>query len=125
MIVGKFKKVEIIILAVLVVVLAGAIGGKVFLKKEEPVQTKKVEKPKEPEPAEEPEPEPEPEPQPEPVDIPVDFAALKAQNPDVYAYIEIPGTQVSYPILQSADGSVDYLNTTLQRTAGLPAKAQH
>ncbi len=43
---GKFKKVEIIILAVLVVVLAGAIGGKVFLKKEEPVQTKKVEKPK-------------------------------------------------------------------------------
>ncbi len=120
MIVGKFKKVEIIILAVLVVVLAGAIGGKVFLKKEEPVQTKKVEKPKEPEPAEEPEPEPEPEPQPEPVDIPVDFAALKAQNPDVYGYIEIPGTQVSYPILQSADGSVDYLNTTLQRTAGLP-----
>ena len=115
---GKFKKVEIIILAVLVVVLAGVMGGKVFLKKEEPVQTKKVEKPKEPEPVEEP--VEEPEPQPEPVEIPVDFAALKAQNPDVYAYIEIPGTQVSYPILQSADGSVDYLNTTLQRTAGLP-----
>ena len=54
------------------------------------------------------------------VDIPVDFDELKKVNSDVYAYIEIPGTKVSYPILQSADGSIDYLNTTLEKTEGLP-----
>lgn len=120
---GKYKKIELIILSVLIVVLSGAVGYKVFLaKKDEPVQDKEVKKVSEEQPVTqpEPEPEPEPEPQPEPIEIPVNFDELKAQNPDVYAYIEIPGTQVSYPILQSADGSVDYLNTTLQRTAGLP-----
>ena len=120
-IVGKYKKIELIILSVLIVVLSGAVGYKVFLaKKDEPVQDKEVKKVREEQPVTQPEPEPEPEPQPEPIEIPVNFDELKAQNPDVYAYIEIPGTQVSYPILQSADGSVDYLNTTLQRTAGLP-----
>ncbi len=53
-------------------------------------------------------------------DIPIDFDELWAVNTDVYAYIEIPGTKVSYPILQSVDGSVDYLNTTLEKTEGLP-----
>ncbi len=54
------------------------------------------------------------------VDIPIDFEELWAVNSDVYAYIEIPGTKVSYPILQSVDGSVDYLNTTLEKAEGLP-----
>ena len=54
------------------------------------------------------------------VNIPVDFDELKAINEDVYAYIEIPGTKVSYPILQSEDGSVDYLNMTIEKTEGLP-----
>ncbi len=53
-------------------------------------------------------------------DIPIDFEELWAVNSDVFAYIEIPGTRVSYPVLQSADGSVDYLNTTLEKTEGLP-----
>lgn len=52
--------------------------------------------------------------------IPVDFEELKKINEDVYAYIEIPGTKVSYPILQSADGSTDYLNRTLEKAEGLP-----
>lgn len=54
------------------------------------------------------------------VDIPVDFDEFKAVNEDVYAFIEIPGTKVSYPILQSVDGSVDYLNITMEKTEGLP-----
>lgn len=54
------------------------------------------------------------------VDIPIDFEELWAVNSDVYAYIEIPRTKVSYPILQSVDGSVDYLNTTLEKAEGLP-----
>ena len=35
------------------------------------------------------------------VEIPIDFTALKEQNPDVYAWIQVPGTAVDYPILQS------------------------
>lgn len=39
-------------------------------------------------------------------DIPVDFGALQEENPDVYAWITVPGTQIDYPVLQhSADDS--------------------
>lgn len=114
-IVKKIKVAELVILTLLITVLLGAIGYKsFFIKKEEPAVTKK------PEPVQELKVEPEPEPAPEPVNIPVNFDELKAVNPDVYAYIEIPGTQVSYPILQSVDNSVDYLNTTFEGAAGLP-----
>lgn len=34
------------------------------------------------------------------VDIPVDFDALHELNPDIYAWVEIPDTDISYPILQ-------------------------
>ena len=30
------------------------------------------------------------------VDVPVDFAAWQERNPDVYAWIEYPGTNVDY-----------------------------
>ena len=36
-------------------------------------------------------------------EIPIDFASLKETNPDIYAWIEIPDTNVNYPIVQSAD----------------------
>lgn len=49
-----------------------------------------------------------------------DFAALQDQNPDVYAYLTIEGTAIDYPILQSVDGSIDYLNTTIDKQEGLP-----
>lgn len=70
------------------------------------------------EPVTEPEPEEiqEPEeiiPEEEPLEIPVDFAALQEQNPDVYAWIRIPGTNVDYPILQSADDNGYYLTHTI------------
>lgn len=54
-------------------------------------------------------------------EIPVDFDALKAVNPDVYAWIEIPGTNVNYPILQSAgDDDSYYLNHTIDGKEGYP-----
>lgn len=62
----------------------------------------------EPKPVEEPEPEPEPT-----VEIPIDFAALQQQNPDVYAWIQLPGTEVDYPILQSSNDNTYYLNHTI------------
>ena len=39
------------------------------------------------------------------------------EGPDFTA---IEGTAVDYPILQSADGSIDYLNTTIDKQEGLP-----
>lgn len=53
------------------------------------------------------------EPEEELAEIPVDFAALQEQNPDVYAWIQIPGTNVDYPILQSADDNSYYLTHTI------------
>ena len=35
------------------------------------------------------------------VENPIDFATLQEENPDIYAWITIPGTNVDYPILQS------------------------
>lgn len=62
----------------------------------------------EPKPVEEPEPEPE-----STVEIPIDFVALQQQNPDVYAWIQVPGTEVDYPILQSSNDNTYYLNHTI------------
>lgn len=59
------------------------------------------------------EPAEEPVPEEEPIEIPVDFDALKEQNPDVYAWISIPGTNVDYPILQSPDDDTYYLTHTI------------
>ena len=62
------------------------------------------------------EPKPVEEPEPEPVskvEIPIDFAALQQQNPDVYAWIQVPGTEVDYPILQSSNENTYYLNHTI------------
>ena len=53
------------------------------------------------------------EPEREPVEIPVDFAALKEQNPDVYAWICVPGTEIDYPVLQSEEDNTYYLTHTI------------
>ena len=43
-------------------------------------------------------------------DIPVDFGELQAINPDVYAWITVPGTKVDYPIAQRAGDREFYLH---------------
>lgn len=45
--------------------------------------------------------------------IPVDFAALQKQNPDVYAWITIPDTEIDYPILQSPEDNRFYLEHSI------------
>ncbi|MBP3325865.1 MAG: class B sortase [Coprococcus sp.] len=37
--------------------------------------------------------------------IPIDFHKLREINPDIYAWIYIPGTEVDYPVLQNDDDS--------------------
>lgn len=56
----------------------------------------------------------------EPVDVPIDFDALHEINPDIYGWIEIEGTQIAYPILQSTESDEYYLNYTVEGVEGLP-----
>ena len=42
-----------------------------------------------------------------------DFRALKAQNPDIYAWLYIPGTDINYPVCQS-NNDVYYLKHNTQ-----------
>lgn len=55
----------------------------------------------------------------DPVEIPVNFQKLQQENPDIYAWITIPGTDVNYPVLQRYDASY-YLNHTVDGQEGLP-----
>lgn len=56
-------------------------------------------------------------------EIPVDFATLQAQYPDIYAWLDIPGTDISYAVVQAPEGEDDdyYLRKNLdgeKETAG-------
>lgn len=50
----------------------------------------------------------------------IDFETLQAENSDIYAWIQIPGTQVDYPILQHPTDDSYYLNYTPEGVSGLP-----
>ena len=52
----------------------------------------------------------------DPAEIPIDFASLQEQNPDVYAWITVPGTNIDYPILQSETDNSYYLDHTMDGT---------
>ena len=44
----------------------------------------------------------------------IDFEELQALNPDIYAWIEVPGTNVDYPIVQHATDNSYYLTHTIE-----------
>lgn len=50
----------------------------------------------------------------------LDFEQLWEINPDIYAYIKIPGTDISYPIAQSKSDNEYYLNHTVEGAYGYP-----
>lgn len=41
---------------------------------------------------------------------PIDFASLQADNPDIYAWIYVPDTNINYAVCQSADDDAFYLD---------------
>lgn len=56
----------------------------------------------------------------EPLMVPSDFVEAKKQNEDVYAWIDIPDTNVHYPILQGGPYEDYYLDHTIDKEAGYP-----
>jgi sortase B len=55
-------------------------------------------------------PEAEKAPEAEPLaEAPVDFAALRQENPDIYAWLYIPNTEVNHPVLQHPNDDFYYL----------------
>lgn len=50
----------------------------------------------------------------------IDFEAIQAENPDIFAWIYIPGTEIDYPILQSPKED-DYYET--HQMDGTPGEA--
>lgn len=61
-----------------------------------------------PEEEESPEPEKEKE-EPQSRYLEIDFAGLKAVNPDVIAWIQIPALDISYPVVQGKDNAYGVL----------------
>lgn len=48
-------------------------------------------------------------------DLVIDFVALQEINPDIYAWLEIPGTDISYPVVQHPDDDTYYLRRNSDR----------
>lgn len=47
------------------------------------------------------------------VEIPINFQILQQENPDIYAWIRVPGTDVDYPVVQSPTDNAYYLDHTV------------
>lgn len=54
------------------------------------------------------------EPEPEIYKSPVDFEALMVENKDIYAWLDIPGTDISYPLLQHPEDDTYYLRRDIK-----------
>ncbi|MDD3141938.1 MAG: class B sortase [Lachnospiraceae bacterium] len=54
------------------------------------------------------------------LELPIDFAELQKMNTDIYAWVEIPGTNINYPIVQSDVDDTYYLMRTVEKQEGYP-----
>lgn len=65
-------------------------------------------------------PTPEPTPTPKPYVPPKELAESQAVNPHVIAWLDIPGTEISYPILLHPTEDNHYLNINIDGSYGYP-----
>ncbi len=118
----KFKQMEkkkkIILVSLIAVILIGGIAGGVLLSGNDSAGTQSAERTNEfyrdlkDKVAVE---------APDPYDVKIDFDELSKVNPDIYAWIKVPETNIDYPILQNAELPDDYyLNHTVEKEAVLP-----
>lgn len=117
------KSVKIIIIALAAFILAGGAAGGVFyyVHQQEKKEAEKIANPEESEKEYQKMQETVVEAAEDPYESKIDFTALQEVNPDVYAWIQIPNTNVDYPILQSVvEEDEYYLNTTIDGKTGLP-----
>ena len=54
---------------------------------------------------------------------PIDFEALQGENPEIYAWVSIPGTKVDTAVLQSATDDNYYLNHNERRESSVEGAA--
>lgn len=67
--------------------------------------------------------EPEPEPEEPKVYIPpktIDWESLHNTNPDVFAWIYVPDTNIDYPVLRHESDDIYYLNNNIDGSPGYP-----
>ena len=86
----------------------------------EPMPTSTPEPVPTPAPTPAPTPTPTPTPTPEPYDPPEDLLMYQAKNPHVIGLLDIPGTNIRYPILQHPTEDNYYLNVTIDGYSGYP-----
>lgn len=111
----KSRKLLIGVLIVIAVLCTGVVIGYYWREqKNQDVYTKMQEEVKVPEK------KPEQKAQEEDFEIPVNFEELQAVNPDIYAWIQIEGTNINYPIVQSPEDDGYYLMRTVDRSEGYP-----
>lgn len=102
----KKKKRTVVVLSVVLVVLLCAIAAAAWVLYQQNMQLENAAQ----EAQDAPTPETPEQTEPEPVDNPIDFADLQAQNPDIYAWLYVPNTNVNYPVLQHAADDTYYLH---------------
>ncbi len=56
----------------------------------------------------------------EPYESPIDWQQLWDVNEEIYAWIDVPDTDVHYPVAQHPEDNAYYLNYTIEGNAGLP-----
>lgn len=102
----KKKKASVVVLSIVLVVLLAGIGVSAWMLWQQNAQLDRAAQ----EAQDAPVPEAPAQETEEPVDNPIDFATEQAQNPDIYAWIYVPNTNVNYPVLQSPTDDLYYLN---------------
>ena len=50
----------------------------------------------------------------------IDWEALRKENPDIYAWLYVPGTQIDYPVLQREGDNNYYVEHNIDGSSGYP-----